>query len=50
MREEGVDEIGGVQAGLQLFKLVNREAVTLTIFGHDENLWPTLKKAPAFYD
>lgn len=38
------------ESALKLFDLVKREAVTLTVFGHDENLWPTLKKAPAFYD
>lgn len=38
------------ESAQKLFALVKREAVTLTVFGHDENLWPTLKKAPAFYD
>ncbi len=38
------------ESAQKLFELVKREAVTLTVFGHDEQLWPTLKRAPAFYD
>lgn len=38
------------ESAQKLLELVKREAVALTVFGHDENLWPTLKKAPAFYD
>ncbi len=38
------------ESARRLFELVKREAVTLTVFGHDENLWPTLKKAPEFYN
>lgn len=38
------------ESARKLFELVKREAVALTVFGHDEKQWPTLKKAPAFYD
>ncbi len=34
----------------KLRDLAAREGVALTIFGHDRNQWPTLKKAPEFYD
>lgn len=37
------------ESARKLFELVKREEVALTVFGHDENLWPTLKKAPEFY-
>lgn len=33
----------------KLVELARREGVTLTVFGHDEKLWPALKKAPDFY-
>jgi hypothetical protein len=36
--------------GEKLFDLVQREQVALTVFGHDKQQWPTLKKAPAYYD
>lgn len=34
----------------KLRDLAARAGVTLTIFGHDRNQWPTLKKAPKYYD
>lgn len=34
----------------KLLDLVERENVGLVIFGHDEEQWKTLKKAPEFYD
>ena len=34
----------------KLLDLVEREHVTLTIFGHDGQQWQTLKKAPAYYE
>lgn len=45
-----LDPVRARESARKLFELVKREAVTLTVFGHDENMWPTLKKAPAFYD
>jgi N-acyl homoserine lactone hydrolase len=52
-----LENIGGDQdparareSAQKLFELVGREGVRLTVFGHDENLWPTLKKAPEYYD
>jgi N-acyl homoserine lactone hydrolase len=34
----------------KLLDLVEREHITLTIFGHDGQQWQTLKKAPYFYE
>src|SRR5437870_8784356 len=34
----------------KLLDLVEREHVTLVIFGHDGQQWQTLKKAPAYYE
>ena len=34
----------------KLLDLVEREQVTLVIFGHDGEQWQSLKKAPAFYE
>ena len=34
----------------KLLNLVEREHVTLVVFGHDGQQWQTLKKAPAFYE
>ncbi len=34
----------------KLLDLVEREHVTLIIFGHDGQQWQTLKKAPAYYE
>lgn len=45
-----LDPVKARESAQKLFELVKREAVTLTVFGHDEKLWPALKKAPAFYD
>jgi hypothetical protein len=33
----------------KLFELAKRENVALTVCGHDEVQWRTLKKAPEFY-
>jgi hypothetical protein len=45
-----LDSAGARESAQKLFKLVEREGVTLTVFGHDEKQWPTLKKAPEFYN
>jgi N-acyl homoserine lactone hydrolase len=45
-----LDPTGARESAQKLFELVKRERVTLTVFGHDENLWPALKKAPEFYN
>jgi N-acyl homoserine lactone hydrolase len=34
----------------KLLDLVEREHIGLVIFGHDEELWKTLKKVPEFYE
>ncbi len=34
----------------KLLNLVEREHVTLVMFGHDGAQWKTLKKAPEYYD
>ncbi len=34
----------------KLLDVVEREQVTLVIFGHDGEQWQTLKKAPAYYE
>jgi N-acyl homoserine lactone hydrolase len=34
----------------KLLELVQREHVTLVIFGHDGQQWATLKKLPEYYD
>lgn len=34
----------------KLLDLVEREHVTLVVFGHDGQQWQTLKKAPAYYE
>lgn len=40
-----------VQAGARkLIDVAEREHVGLIIFGHDGQLWPTLKKVPEFYE
>lgn len=35
---------------LKLLDLVERERIGLVIFGHDQEQWATLRKAPAFYE
>ncbi len=45
-----IDPAEARECAQKLLELVRREGVTLAVFGHDENLWPTLKKAPEFYD
>jgi N-acyl homoserine lactone hydrolase len=35
---------------IKLLDLVEREHIGLVIFGHDNALWETLKKSPAFYE
>lgn len=35
---------------IKLLDLVEREHVALVIFGHEDEQWKTLKKAPAFYE
>ena len=34
----------------KLLDLVDREHIGLVIFGHDQEQWKTLKKAPEFYE
>ena len=34
----------------KLLDLVEREPVSLVVFGHDGHQWQTLKKAPSYYD
>ncbi len=44
-------DLEGVRASTRkLLALVEREQVTLVVFGHDADQWQTLKKAPAYYD
>jgi len=52
LEDNGVDlDPAGAHVSVRkLFELAKREGVTLTVFGHDECQWPTLKKAPEFYD
>jgi len=40
----------GRASTIKLLDLVEREHVGLVIFGHDNEQWKTLKKAPAFYE
>ena len=35
---------------VKLLELVEREQIELVIFGHDQEQWETLKKAPEFYE
>ncbi|MGJ3239988.1 MAG: hypothetical protein ACFE0Q_14850 [Anaerolineae bacterium] len=35
---------------IKLLDLVEREHIGLVIFGHDQEQWETLKKAPEFYE
>ena len=35
---------------IKLLDLVEREQIALVIFGHDQEQWATLKKAPEFYE
>jgi len=35
---------------IKLLNVVKDKNVALTVFGHDGTQWPTLKRAPAFYD
>ncbi len=40
----------GRASTIKLLDLVEREQIGLVIFGHDNEQWKTLKKAPAFYE
>ena len=40
----------GRASTIKLLDLVEREHIGLVIFGHDNEQWKTLKKAPAFYE
>lgn len=40
----------GRASTIKLLEIVDREHIGLVIFGHDEEQWKTLKKAPEFYD
>ena len=45
-----LDEASTRASTRKLRDLAAREGVQLTIYGHDRKQWPTLKKAPEFYD
>lgn len=49
--ESGVDldPAQALESARKLFVLAQREGITLTVFGHDEQRWPDLKKAPDYY-
>lgn len=49
--ESGVDldPAQAMDSARKLFQLVQSAGVTLTVFGHDEQHWPELKKAPEYY-
>ena len=40
----------GRASTMKLLDLVEREHIGLVIFGHDNEQWKTLKKAPEFYE
>src|SRR5689334_3783292 len=40
----------GRASTIKLLDLVEREHIGLVIFGHDQEQWETLKKAPEFYE
>jgi len=43
-------DLASVRASTRtLVELARREGVTLVVFGHDAEQWPTLKKAPDYY-
>lgn len=44
------DELQTRESTRKLAEVVAREGVTLSIYGHDAQQWPTLKKAPEFYE
>jgi N-acyl homoserine lactone hydrolase len=52
MQDDGSNPNGeaGRASTIKLLDLVEREHIGLVIFGHDNEQWKTLKKAPAFYE
>lgn len=44
-----LDPARAAASARKLFDLAQHENVALIVFGHDENHWPKLKKAPKFY-
>lgn len=49
--EDGSPDAEAIRTGtIKLLDLVDRERIGLVIFGHDNEQWKTLKKAPAFYE
>ena len=50
MEGHDMDEAQTRQSTRKLAKLVAREGVKLTVYGHDAGQWATLKQAPEFYD
>jgi N-acyl homoserine lactone hydrolase len=50
--DEGSNPNGeaGRASTIKLLDLVEREHIGMVIFGHDNEQWETLKKAPAFYE
>lgn len=52
LKDNGVDmdPVEALQSSRKMFELAQQRGVKLVVFGHDENAWPSLKKAPEFYD
>jgi len=50
-KEEALDlnAEGALASTQKLLNLAKKEQVSLVIFGHDGELWPTIKKAPEYY-
>ncbi len=46
----GADAAAIRASTIKLLDLVERDQIGLVIFGHDKDLWETLKKAPEFYE
>jgi len=44
------DEVQLRASTSRLLEIVERENVSLVVFGHDGKQWQTLKKCPEFYD
>jgi N-acyl homoserine lactone hydrolase len=44
------DEVAVKATARKLLDIAEREHVALTVFGHDPDQWPTLKKLPDCYE
>ena len=44
-----MDEAAVRASTRKLVELARREGVTLTVYGHDPEQWPTIERAPGFY-